>query len=68
MTIKLTDNQINKLLSNLSDQQVIDFLAEDVEKSVDWICQFIHDYVDDEQLQQKIKQSFPPIQMTLFND
>ena len=68
MTIKLTDWQVNKILDDLSSQQVIDFLAEDVEKSVDWICKFIRDYVDSEQLQNKIKKSFPPIQMTLFND
>lgn len=68
MTIKLTEWQINKLLDSLSDQQVVDFLAEDVEKSVDWICQFIRYYVDSEQLQNKIRKSFPPIQMTLFND
>ena len=68
MTIKLTDWQINKILDSLSGQQVVDFLAEDVEKSVDWVCQFIRDYVDSEQLQDKLRKSFPPIQMTLFND
>lgn len=68
MTIKLTENQIFKVLDSLTKQQVVDFLAEDVEMSVDWICQFIHDYVDSEILQNKLKKSFPPIQMELFND
>lgn len=68
MTIKLTENQIFKVLDSLTKQQVVDFLAEDVEVSVDWICQFIHDYVDSEILQNKLKKSFPPIQMELFND
>ena len=68
MTIKLTDNQLFKILENLNSQQVIDFLADDVEKSVDWICDFIYNYVDSEILQNKIKKSFPPIQMELFND
>ena len=68
MTIKLTENQIFKVLDSLTKQQVVDFLAEDVEVSVDWICQFIHDYVDSEILQNKLKKSFPPVQMELFND
>ena len=68
MTIKLTDNQLIKILDNLSSQQVIDFLAYDINKSVGWICDFIKNYVDSKDLQDKIKQSFPPIQMTLFND
>ena len=68
MTIKLTESQINKVLDNISKEQFIDFLAEDVESSVDWICDFIRDYVDSEILQHKIKKSFPPIQMELFND
>lgn len=68
MTIKLTDNQLIKILDNLSSQQVIDFLADDINKSVGWICDFIKNYVDSKDLQDKIKQSFPPIQMTLFND
>lgn len=68
MTIKLTDNQLIKILDGLSNQQVIDFLADDVEKSVDWICDFIRTYVDSATLQNKIMNSFPPIQMELFND
>ena len=68
MTLKLTENQVQNILDKLSNQQVIDFLADDVEKSVDWICDFIRTYVDSEILQNKIKQSFPPIQMELFND
>ena len=68
MTIKLTENQIFNILEHLSRQQIIDFLADDVETSVDWICDFIKNYVDSEILQNKIKQSFPPIQMELFND
>lgn len=68
MTIKLTEYQVQHLLDNLSKEQLLDFLADDVEKSVDWICDFIKDYVDSETLQNKIKNSFPPIQMELFND
>ena len=68
MTLRLTESQVQNILDKLSNQQVIDFLADDVEKSVDWICDFIRTYVDSEVLQNKIKQSFPPIQMELFND
>lgn len=68
MTLRLTESQVQNILDKLSNQQVIDFLADDVEKSVDWICDFIKTYVDSEILQNKIKQSFPPIQMELFND
>lgn len=68
MTLRLTEYQIQNILDKLSNQQVIDFLADDVEKSVDWICDFIRTYVDSEILQNKIKNSFPPIQMELFND
>jgi len=68
MTLRLTEGQVQNILDKLSNQQVIDFLADDVEKSVDWICDFIRTYVDSEILQNKIKQSFPPIQMELFND
>lgn len=68
MTLRLTENQVQNILDKLSNQQVIDFLADDVEKSVDWICDFIRTYVDSEILQNKIKNSFPPIQMELFND
>lgn len=68
MTIKLTEYQVQHLLDNLSKEQLLDFLTDDVEKSVDWICDFIKGYVDSETLQNKIKNSFPPIQMKLFND
>jgi len=68
MTLRLTEGQVQNILDKLSNQQVIDFLADDVEKSVDWICDFIRTYVDSETLQNKIKNSFPPIQMELFND
>jgi len=68
MTLRLTESQVQNILDKLSNQQVIDFLADDVEKSVDWICDFIRTYVDSEVLQNKIKNSFPPIQMELFND
>ena len=68
MTLRLTEGQVQNILDKLSNQQVIDFLADDVEKSVDWICYFIRTYVDSEILQNKIKNSFPPIQMELFND
>ena len=68
MTIKLTDQQLISILDRITVQQLIDYLAEDVEKSVGWICEFIKDYVDSEDLQRKITESFPPIQMELFND
>lgn len=68
MTLRLTESQVQNILEKLSNQQIIDFLADDVEKSVDWICDFIRTYVDSEVLQNKIKNSFPPIQMELFND
>lgn len=68
MTLRLTENQLFSILRHLNRQEVIDFLADDVEKSVDWICDFIRTYVDSEVLQNKIKQSFPPIQIELFND
>ena len=68
MTIKLTESQLFDMLRRLSTQEVIDFLADDVEKSVDWICDFITTYVDSKRLQEKIIQSMPPIQMKLFND
>lgn len=68
MTIKLTDNQINCVLDHITKQQFIDFLADDVEKGVDWICDFIWNYVDSKTLQSKILKSIPPIQMELFND
>lgn len=68
MIIKLTEYQVQHLLDNLSKEQLLDFLTDDVEKSVDWICDFIKGYVDSETLQNKIKNSFPPIQMKLFDD
>lgn len=68
MTIKLTDGQINCILNNLSRQQLIDFLARDIEQSVHWICDFIFNYVDSKTLQDQILKSIPPIQMELFND
>ena len=68
MTIKLTDSQINCVLNNLSRQQLIDFLARDIEQSVHWICDFIFNYVDSKVLQDQILKSIPPIQMELFND
>ena len=67
MTIKLTENQVFKVLDSLTKEQFIDFLAEDVEKSVDWICQFVYNYVDSKVLQDKLKDAFPPVQMELFD-
>jgi len=67
MTIKLTERQIESVVSNLSKEQLIDFLARDIDKSVDWICEFIWNYVDNEELQNKIRKSFPPVQMELFD-
>jgi hypothetical protein len=66
MTIRLTDAQIEQVLRCLPKDKFIDFLAEDVETSVDWICKFIRIYVDSETLQNKLKDSFPPIQMELW--
>ena len=68
MTIKLTESQIQHVLDHVSSEQLIDFLANDVEKSIDIICKFIWDYVDSKSLQEKIVTSFPPIQMDLFED
>ena len=68
MTVKLTEGQIQHVLNHVSSEQLIDFLADDVEKSVDIICKFIWDYVDSKTLQEKIVASFPPIQMNLFED
>jgi hypothetical protein len=68
MTIKLTDSQVNCILEHMSRQQFIDFLADDIDKGVDWICDFIRSYVDSQQLQEKIKNSLPPVQMELFNE
>lgn len=68
MNIYLTDNQVQDVLSGISKKQFLDYLKEDVAESVDWICEFIQDCVESEQLQNKIKQSFPPVQMKLFND
>ena len=68
MTIKLTENQIQRVLDHLTPEQIIDFLSEDVEKSVDVICKFLWNYVDSKTLQEKIICSLPPIQMELFED
>lgn len=68
MTIKLTEGQIQHVLEHVSPDQLIDFLADDVEKSVDIICRFIWDYVDSKTLQEKLKSCFPPIQIDLFED
>ena len=68
MTIRLTDNQVNCVLDHITKQQCVDFLADDVEKGVDWVCDFIWNYVDSKTLQAKILRAIPPIQMELFND
>lgn len=68
MTIKLTEGQIQSILNRLSKDQVIDYLSEDVEKSVDIICTFIYNYVDSKVLQDKLKAHFPPVQMELFSN
>ena len=68
MTIKLTDSQIQHILHSLSKEIIIDFMADDVEKGVDWFCEFIKQYVDSAILQEKIRNSFPPIQLEIFND
>lgn len=68
MTIKLTEQQLFGMLKRLSKQEIIDFLADDIEKSVDCICDFIMNYVDSESLQDRIRESMPPVQMELFND
>ena len=66
MNIRLTDAQIEHIVRNLSKDQFVGFLGKDVEKSVDWICEFIRLYVDSENLQKKLMNSFPPIQMELW--
>lgn len=68
MTIKLTDEQLISIMDRLTVQQLIDYLADDVERSVGWICQFIQTYVDNPELQKKIVNSFPPAQMKLFSE
>ena len=68
MTLKLTDNQLFDILRRLNRQEIIDFLVDDIEKSVDCICDFIMSYVDSKTLQDKIINSMPPVQMELFND
>lgn len=68
MTLKLTEQQLFGMLKKLSKQEIIDFLADDIEKSVDCICDFIMSYVDSEELQDRIRESMPPVQMELFND
>ena len=67
MTLNLTTQQVQYIIRRLSKESVIDFMADDVEKSVDWICEFIKQYVDSAALQEKIKDSFPPIQLEIFN-
>lgn len=66
MTIKLTESQIQKVLDNITKEQFVDFLADDVETGVDWICEFIWNYVDSKTLQDKLLRHIPPIQMELF--
>ena len=68
MTLRLTENQIQSILSKMSKNQLINLMSQDVEKYVDWICDFIKQYVDSEVLQNKIKTSFPPIQLEIFNN
>ena len=68
MTIKLTDGQVRRVLNNMTKEQFLDLLSEDVEKYADWICDFIWNFVDSEKTQSKLKRAFPPIQMKLFND
>ena len=68
MTLRLTENQVQSILSKMSKNQLIDLMSQDVEKYVDWICDFIKQYVDSEVLQNKIKTSFPPIQLEIFNN
>ena len=68
MTLKLTEQQLFDILKRLNRQEIIDFLADDIEKSVDCICDFIMSYVDSKTLQDKIIKSMPPVQMELFND
>ena len=68
MTIKLTDDQLNSILDRMTTKQFVDYLSKNVERSVDWICDFIKEHVDNEQLQNKIANSFPPVQMKLFSE
>lgn len=66
MNIRLTDAQIEQVLRNLTKEQFIDFLEKDVNKSVDWICDFIKRDVDKREHQEKITKSFPFIQLELW--
>lgn len=66
MNIKLTDAQIEYILRNLTKEQFVDFLEKDVNKSVDWICDFIKRNVDSREHQNRITSSFPFIQLELW--
>lgn len=69
MKIRLTESQVQSVLTEtLNKERLIDFLADDVEWSVDLVCEFIRKYVDGKTLQERIKSSFPPIQLDLFPD
>lgn len=68
MKIRLTESQVQSVLESLNREQLIDFLADDVEWSVDVVCEVIRKYVDSKTLQEKLKSSFPPIQLDLFPD
>lgn len=67
MNIRLTDAQIEQVLRNLTKEQFIDFLEKDINKGVDWICEFIKRNVDNADQQEKIMRSFPYIQLELWN-
>jgi len=69
-TIKLTDGQIMSVWNNLSKKEKIDLLGEDVEASVDMFCEFIHQYVDSNKLQKRLRMAIDctPIQMELYAD
>lgn len=67
MTIKLTDDQVYSILDRITVQQFIDYLGKDVERNVGWVCRFINKYVDNADLQKKITDAMPPVQMELFS-
>ena len=66
MNIRLSDAQVEQILRSITKEQFIDFLEKDVGKSVDWICEFIKKNVDKGEYQERIRKSFPFIQLELW--
>lgn len=68
-SIRLTEEQVNKILDDIHPATLMNFFAEDVEWSVDFFCKFIREYVDSEKLQQKLRDTLnsTPIFYELFD-